>query len=246
MHHHLNLLSSRAASPTPAQGRPAGRPVAPASPSDLTSAIYRRAAAAVLAGAMIVTATAHAAGSGSVPGAAVRQAPGTPREWVRTDVREPSYDAGGMLEPRGVAPAPGELFYVADKGHDRIVVVNALGAIVRSIGSSGDGDGELTAPSDVAVDAARDRIYVAYREHWRFTDHDVTRRRFTLLGMREWTEPLTAYRGVLRTESFDSASRRELLYSVGLIHRSRRDRNVKLYESKEAPCPSRYLSYNYL
>ena len=161
MHHHLNLLSSRAASPTPAQGRPAGRPVAPASPSDLTSAIYRRAAAAVLAGAMIVTATAHAAGSGSVSGAAVRQAPGTPREWVRTDVREPSYDAGGMLEPRGVAPAPGGLFYVADKGHDRIVVVNALGAIVRSIGSSGDGDGELTAPSDVAVDAARDRIYVA-------------------------------------------------------------------------------------
>jgi len=91
----------------------------------------------------------------------VRAQAGQTRTWQQTDVRRPSYDTGGMLDPRGVSRAPGGRFFVADRGHDRIVVVDASGSIADSFGGPGDGPAEFEGPTDVAVDSARGRVYVA-------------------------------------------------------------------------------------
>mgnify|MGYP001077111198 CR=1 FL=1 len=85
------------------------------------------------------------------------------RTWARTSVRAASLSPDAMLEPRGIDDAPGGVFYVADSGRDRIVVVDPGGAIVRTFGSAGDGPTGLRQPADVAVDAARDRLYVVDR-----------------------------------------------------------------------------------
>jgi Mg-chelatase subunit ChlD/DNA-binding beta-propeller fold protein YncE len=82
------------------------------------------------------------------------------RAWARTAVWQPGFNPDSLLDPRGVEAAPGGLFYVADRGHDRIVVVDQNGDIQRSFGSRGDGPRELREPRDVAIDAARDRVYV--------------------------------------------------------------------------------------
>jgi len=85
------------------------------------------------------------------------------RAWTRTAVWAPSYDAGSLLDPAGVSGETGGQFFVADRGHDRIAVVDAAGSIVRTFGKRGQGPAEFNGPTDVAVDAARDRVYVADR-----------------------------------------------------------------------------------
>ncbi len=80
--------------------------------------------------------------------------------WQRVDIWEPGYNPGSLLDPAGADAGPGGVFFVADSGHDRVVVVDAAGDIVRDFGGLGDGPAELRRPRDVAVDAARDRIYV--------------------------------------------------------------------------------------
>ena len=82
--------------------------------------------------------------------------------WSRTAVWSPSYDPDTLLDPQGVAAAPNGRFFVADRGHDRVVLIDSLGQIERAIGGRpGDAPNQLRAPSDVAVDLARDRLYVA-------------------------------------------------------------------------------------
>jgi DNA-binding beta-propeller fold protein YncE len=65
---------------------------------------------------------------------------------------------GAFNHPSGVAVssvAPGEeIIYVADKGNDRIVKLDADGDVLREWGSRGDGDGRFHAPAGVAVDGA--------------------------------------------------------------------------------------------
>lgn len=113
------------------------------------------AALALAASAMLVSSV------GQNPPPARAQGPG--REWVRTAVWSPSFDGGALLDPGGLSPAPGGLIFVADRGHDRIAVVNAAGGILRTFGSRGSGPAELSGPSDVAVDGPRDRVYVVDR-----------------------------------------------------------------------------------
>lgn len=96
-------------------------------------------------------------------------------EWSLTEVRSPSFDSGTLFDPVGVDPAPGGRFYVVDRGHHRVAIVDGGGGVVRAFGRQGGGDGEFESPRDVAVDAARDRVYVT----------DVNNRRlsiFTLTG----------------------------------------------------------------
>lgn len=67
-----------------------------------------------------------------------------------------SSQTGGFNHPSGVAVrtiAPGEEnIYVADKGNDRIVELNANGETLRQWGSAGTADGRFHAPASVAID----------------------------------------------------------------------------------------------
>jgi DNA-binding beta-propeller fold protein YncE len=51
--------------------------------------------------------------------------------------------------------------YVADAGNSRIQVFDAEGVFMKTWGSVGAGDGEFNNPTDVSVDSARGRVYVA-------------------------------------------------------------------------------------
>lgn len=102
---------------------------------------------------------------GSTP-AATRLAPvvgaqSAPREWALASVRQASFDTSTFLNPRGVSAAPRGQFFVADRGRDRIVVVNQIGGILTTFGVPGDGPEGLDTPTDVAVDALRGRVFVA-------------------------------------------------------------------------------------
>ena len=70
---------------------------------------------------------------------------------------------GAFNHPSGVAVAsvaPGEeVIYVADKGNDRVVKLDADGDVLRSWGGRGGGEGRFHAPAGVAVDGAGD-VYV--------------------------------------------------------------------------------------
>lgn len=111
--------------------------------------------------ALGVAAGALAAGAAMAPAPARPMAAQGAREWVRAEVRPPSFDTGALYDPRGVAAAPGGALYVADAGHDRIAVVDDTGTILRAFGRRGNGPGRFDTPADVAVDVARDRVYVA-------------------------------------------------------------------------------------
>ena len=99
----------------------------------------------------------------------------TALEWTLTEVRQPSFDAGTLFDPAGVDSAPGGRFYVVDRGHHRVAIVDGGGGVVRAFGQRGGGPSEFESPRDIAIDAARDRVYVT----------DVKNRRlsiFTLTG----------------------------------------------------------------
>jgi hypothetical protein len=76
--------------------------------------------------------------------------------------------AGSFNHPSGVAvasDAPGqEDVFVADKGNDRVVELDANGDVLRQWGSRGGGDGRFHAPAGVAVDGAGD-VYVLDSEN---------------------------------------------------------------------------------
>lgn len=102
----------------------------------------------------------------AVPAAVPASAQGL-RTWQLTETRAAGFETGGLLQPAGVAAAPGALFYVADTGHHRIAVVGPDGGIARAFGRFGNGPVEFNQPRDVAVNAARDRVYVADRANRR-------------------------------------------------------------------------------
>ena len=96
------------------------------------------------------------------------------RQWSLVETRMAAFDTGSLYLPGGVAAAPGGLFYVADSGHHRIAVVGADGRVERAFGRFGNGPAELNQPRDVAVNAARDRVYVADRANRRLSVFTLT------------------------------------------------------------------------
>lgn len=97
----------------------------------------------------------------------------TARSWSRSAVWAPSFDGGALLDPGGADGSAAGVIYVADRGHDRIAVVNRGGAIIRTFGRRGEGPGELREPADLALDAARDRVYVVDRGNRRIAVFDL-------------------------------------------------------------------------
>lgn len=63
----------------------------------------------------------------------------------------------------GLAPAPEDTYiYIADRIGNRVVVMDAAtNTQVRTFGTSGSGNGQLTTPKGLDVDAANNRVYVA-------------------------------------------------------------------------------------
>ena len=51
--------------------------------------------------------------------------------------------------------------YVADAGNNRILVLSAAGAAIGSFGTAGSGNGQLSQPHGVAVNAATGDVAVA-------------------------------------------------------------------------------------
>jgi Mg-chelatase subunit ChlD/DNA-binding beta-propeller fold protein YncE len=119
--------------------------------------------------ATLIVAAVGAAGQNSAPTLAQTGS----REWVPQPIWQPSYDQGALLDPMGVAAAPGDRFYVVDRGHDRVAIVDGTGGITGAMGVRGNGPGELREPTDVAVDAARDRVYVVDRGNKRVQIFDL-------------------------------------------------------------------------
>jgi DNA-binding beta-propeller fold protein YncE len=70
--------------------------------------------------------------------------------------------APGLLNaPAAAAIGPADgLVYVADRGNHRVQVFTARGALVRTFGAWGQGDGELAYPAGLAFDA-RGRLWVS-------------------------------------------------------------------------------------
>jgi tripartite motif-containing protein 71 len=94
---------------------------------------------------------------------------------------------GAFNHPSGVAVAsvaPGqEDVYVADKGNDRVVELDANGDVLRRWGSRGAGDGRFHAPAGVAVDGAGD-VYVLDSENNRVELFDSSGRFLAKWGLR--------------------------------------------------------------
>ncbi|MFI4989855.1 MAG: hypothetical protein ACHQHO_02925 [Solirubrobacterales bacterium] len=97
-------------------------------------------------------------------------------------------NAGGAFNhPSGIAVssvAPGEeVIYVADKGNDRIVKLDANGNVLREWGSRGVADGRFHAPGGVAVDGAGD-VYALDGENNRVQEFDANGRFLAKWGLR--------------------------------------------------------------
>jgi DNA-binding beta-propeller fold protein YncE len=94
---------------------------------------------------------------------------------------------GAFNHPSGVAVgsvAPGEeVIYVADKGNDRIVKLDANGNVLRAWGSRGVGDGRFHAPAGAAVDGVGE-VYVLDGENNRVQEFDSAGRFLAKWGLR--------------------------------------------------------------
>jgi tripartite motif-containing protein 71 len=94
---------------------------------------------------------------------------------------------GSFNRPTGVAVgsvAPGEeVIYVADKGNDRIVKLDADGNVLHEWGTRGGGDGRFRGPAGVAVDAVGD-VYVLDADNNRVQEFDPSGRFLAKWGVR--------------------------------------------------------------
>lgn len=67
----------------------------------------------------------------------------------------------GFFGPRDIAIGSDNLVYVVDQGHARIVKLDLNGKVIAIWGGRGQGDGQFSEASGLAVDAKNNRVYVA-------------------------------------------------------------------------------------
>jgi sugar lactone lactonase YvrE len=92
----------------------------------------------------------------------------------------------GFYGPRDIWVSAGDFVYVVDQGRSRIVKFDENGAVLAAWGSQGSGDNQFDEPTTVAVDAGRDRVYVADPHHRRVQVFDTKGNFVTKWPVNEW------------------------------------------------------------
>lgn len=124
----------------------------------------------------------HEPGGVAVDGAGrvtvVETVPGRVRVFSKEGLELARFGEGELLEPIGVALAPGGGWFVADAGHHRIVRFDQQGQLAASFGRWGAGAGELNEPRGLVV--AGERLWVCDARNHRVVA-------FTLAGVHART-----------------------------------------------------------
>jgi DNA-binding beta-propeller fold protein YncE len=94
--------------------------------------------------------------------------------------------APGFYGPRDVWVTPDDFVYVVDQGRARIVKLDLNGTVQVTWGSFGPGDGQFDEPTAVAVDAKRDRVYVADPHNRRIQVFDTKGKFVAKWPVKEW------------------------------------------------------------
>ena len=95
----------------------------------------------------------------------------------------------GFYGPRRIAVAPGDLLYVVDQGHTRIVKFRPDGQVLAVWGTKGTGDGQFNDPTSVAVDPKTKKVYVADPRNRRIQVFDSDGKFLTKWSVPEWGRP---------------------------------------------------------
>lgn len=110
---------------------------------------------------------------------------GTPlRSWGQLEQAQPGSTGSptGLYGPRALTLDDQSHIYVADTGNKRIRVYDALGKLIRDIGSAGSGDGQLNEPVGVVVNSKTNELFVADSWNHRIVVFDVR----TGAYLRKW------------------------------------------------------------
>jgi sugar lactone lactonase YvrE len=94
--------------------------------------------------------------------------------------------APGFYGPRDIWITPDDFVYVVDQGRSRIVKLDTNGAVLATWGSQGPDDGQFDEPTAVAVDAKRERVYVADPRHGRIQVFDTSGKFVSKWTVKEW------------------------------------------------------------
>jgi len=119
-------------------------------------------AASVLGAAgMALAVVSGRPGDQAPPAGAYQDGEPLPERYALTAVWQPPAAELDLYHPEGIDVGTDGLIVVAEPGAHRVSVWHQNGDPERTLGSAGSGPGQLRAPEDVAVDAERDRLYVA-------------------------------------------------------------------------------------
>ncbi|MGA7276171.1 MAG: NHL repeat-containing protein, partial [Candidatus Udaeobacter sp.] len=96
----------------------------------------------------------------------------------------------GFYGPRRIAIGADDSIYVVDQGHSRIVKFNPNGTVLTGWGRKGNGDGEFSDPTSIAVDPATNKVYVADPINKRIQVFDENGKFLTKWPVPEWGRPV--------------------------------------------------------
>jgi len=92
----------------------------------------------------------------------------------------------GFYGPRDIAVGSDGSVYVSDQGHSRIVRLDSNGRALAIWGTAGNGDGQFTDATSVAVDGKNNRVYVADPRNKRIHVFDTNGKFLAKWAVDEW------------------------------------------------------------
>jgi len=95
----------------------------------------------------------------------------------------------GFYGPRKITLGPDSSLYVVDQGRTRIVRFSYDGQVLSTWGTKGSGEGQFDDPTSVAVDPARNRVYVADPRNRRIQIFDTGGKFISQWPVSEWQLP---------------------------------------------------------
>ena len=97
--------------------------------------------------------------------------------------------APGFYGPRKIALGANNSLYVVDQGRTRIVKFDYNGQVLTTWGLKGKGEGQFDDPTSIAVDPARDKVYVADPRNRRIQVFDSAGKFLGQWPVSEWQLP---------------------------------------------------------